>query len=63
MTARIWSWLGGLVIAAVATFAYGQVVTLFDASSWLRVGLFAVVGIAGTLSVFLFPQPGHVFGH
>ena len=56
MTARIWSWLGGLVIAAVATFAYGQVVTSFDASSWLRVGLFAVVGIAGTLSVFLFPQ-------
>lgn len=56
MTARGCSWLGMLVIAALALFAYGQVVSAFDTPSWLRVGLFPVVGVAGTLSVFLFPQ-------
>jgi hypothetical protein len=56
MTVRRWSWLGMLVIAALAMCAYGQVVSAFDTPSWLRVGLFAVAGMAGTLSVFLFPQ-------
>ncbi len=57
MTARRWSWLGMLVIAALAMCAYGQVVSAFDTPSWLRVGLFAVAGMAGTLSVFLFASP------
>ena len=56
MTTRRWSWLGMLVVAAVAVFFYGQVTEAFDAPSWLRVVLFPVVGVAGTLSVFLFPQ-------
>ena len=56
MTARRWSWLGMLVIAALAMCAYEQVVSAFDTPSWLRVGLFAVTGMAGTLSVFLFPK-------
>jgi hypothetical protein len=46
-----------LVIAALAMCAYGQVVSAFDTPSWLRVGLFAVAGMAGTLSVFLFASP------
>lgn len=56
MTARRWSWLGMLVVAGLALFAYGQVTSAFDTPSWLRVLLFPVAGVAGTLSVSLFPQ-------
>lgn len=56
MTARRWSWLGMLVIAGLAMCAYGQVTSAFDTPSWLRVLLFPFAGVAGTLSVFLFPQ-------
>jgi hypothetical protein len=45
-----------LVTAALALYAYGQVTSTFDTRSWLRVLLFPIAGVAGTLSVFLFPQ-------
>jgi hypothetical protein len=56
MTTRFFAWIALLGVAAVAAFFYGQVTSAFDTPSWWRVGLFPVVGLAGTLSVFLFPQ-------
>ena len=57
MTIRFLVWLGLLSVAAVAAFFYGQVTVSFDTPSWWRVSWFPVIGLAGTLSVFLFASP------
>lgn len=53
---RTWAWLGLLGVVAIAAFLYAQVTVSFDMASGWRVGLFPVFGLAGILSVFLFPQ-------
>ncbi len=53
---RFVAWLSVLCIAAIAVFCYGQITLSFDTPSIWRVGLFAVTGLTGLLSVFLFPQ-------
>mgnify|MGYP001579491958 CR=1 FL=1 len=55
MKVRMWVWLFLLGMASVAAFAYAQVATSFDAPSLWRIGLFPLIGLAGVLSVFLFP--------
>ena len=47
-------WLGfaGLLLAAIS---YGQLVDRFDTNHWLRIALFAAMGVIGLLLVFLTP--------
>jgi len=59
MAIRMWAWLLLLSVASVAVFTYGQVTVCFDTPSLWRVGLFPVIGLAGLLSVFLFPSFKH----
>ena len=56
MKIRFLAWLSVLCVAAIAAFSYGQITVSFDTPSIWRVILFAVLGLSGFLSVFLFPQ-------
>ena len=56
MPIRFLAWLSTLSIAAIAAYSYGQVTVSFDTPSVWRVGWFALLGVSGFLSVFLFPQ-------
>lgn len=56
VTTRIVVWLLLLSLSAIMAFAYGWVTDSFDAASWWRVGLFPGIGLAGILSVFVWPQ-------
>jgi hypothetical protein len=56
MDARLRVWLLLFFCAAAGAFAYAQVVSVFDASTWWRVALFSVIGVAGFLMVFLMPR-------
>lgn len=56
MPVRNIAWLLSLCIAGGAALAYAWVTPVFDTPSFLRVLLFAVIGVAGLLSIFLFPQ-------
>lgn len=53
---RFVAWFSVLCVAAAAAFGYGQVTQSFDTPSIWRVVLFTLLGLAGLLSVFLFPQ-------
>ena len=58
-------WLGfaGLLLAAIS---YGQLVDRFDTNHWLRIALFAAMGVIGLLLVFgphaQCAQPTTLFG-
>ena len=55
---RFLVWLGVLFVAAIVAFSYSQVTVSFDTPSVWRVILFMTLGIAGLLSIFLFPKFG-----
>lgn len=56
MPIRNVAWLFSLCVAGGTALAYAWVTPIFDAPSFLRVLFFAGLGVAGLLSVFLFPQ-------
>jgi hypothetical protein len=47
-----WLVFAGLLLAAIS---YGQLVDRFDTNHWLRIALFAAMGVIGLLLVFLAP--------
>ncbi|MFQ3271231.1 MAG: hypothetical protein ACI9A1_001554, partial [Lentimonas sp.] len=56
MPSRNIAWFVCLCVAGGASLAYALVTSSFDSSGGLRVLLFTVIGLFGTLSIFLFPQ-------